>query len=162
MVLTFGLLCISNRLAEIAISIDGWRKLRAQSMFRAGRFEQRRLKVHHDSRVKYLPPKIPLTCKDYRARTGKAQPLWWRRRQCTTIHLIEHIIDKKEKDEYRHSEILAPNILILGAGLLSWCWSLIIHIRTHAQIRVITEWPGIEGACTSTVTWSVGLYTRDK
>ena len=124
MVLTFGLLCISNRLAEIAISIDGWRKLRAQSMFRAGRFEQRRLKVHHDSRVKYLPPKIPLTCKDYRARTGKAQPLWWRRRQCTTIHLIEHIIDKKEKDEYRHSEILAPNILILGAGLLSWCLSL--------------------------------------
>jgi len=164
MILTPRLLCVSNRLAEIESSIYGWRKLRAQSMFRACGFEQRQLKFHHDSRVTYLPPKVPLTCKDYRARTGKVQPLWWRRKQCTTIHLIKHIIDRNEKDEYRHSEFLAPDNLMLSLGLLSWCLSLslIIHIQTHAQTKVITEWPGSVGARMSPVTWSVELYTRDK
>jgi len=85
-----------------------------------------------------------------------------RRKQCTTIHLIKHIIDKNEKDEYRHSEFLAPDNLMLSAGLLSWCLSLIIHIQPHVQEKVITEWPGIEGARTSTVTWSVELYTKNK
>ena len=131
-------------------------------MFRAGGLEQRQLKVQYVSRVTYLPPKAPLTCKDYRARTRKVQPLWWSRKPCTTIHLIKHFIDKNEKDEYRHSEFLAPDNLLLSAGLLSLSLNLTIHVQTHAQTRVITEWPGIEGARTSTVTWSVELYTKDK
>jgi len=138
MILTLRLLCVFNRLAESESSIYGWRKLRAHSMFRACGFEQRQLKFHHDSRVTYLPPKVPLTCKDYRARTGKSQPLWWMRKQCTTIHLIKHIIDKNEKDEYRHFEFLALDNLMLSAGLLSWCLSL--TSGKYTRYTVVSSW----------------------
>ena len=45
---------------------------------------------------------------------------------------LAEIKSKNEQDEYRHSEFLAPDNLMLSAGLLPWYLSLIIPIQTHA------------------------------
>ena len=85
MIVTLRLLCVCKRVAEIESSIYGWRKLRGQFMFRAGGIEQRHLKVHHDSRVTYIPPRVPMTYKDHCTRTGKAKPLRPDRESTTTV-----------------------------------------------------------------------------